>query len=256
MEYRSRGEICSLYVVRRNLLARETGSPFLVRSTGNGTGLLDYHVRDFPNRGPSRDILQGLLLCRYPNCGQCFHSAESSSVHFDCLKVCLLTAGYGTLACITTLATWRRPWRQAPDLYLRNRHPLALPPPALDLSGYQSELLRMIQSYIPSNILWRLNQAQDFAARVTSETTRSRVCLGEISKWARGSSPEFVVDKDSLDVLVTADADGIRKIKRLSRVPSPEEGEFRYAIIKRDQLRKYFVDFKVGCSMYFRSPGC
>ncbi|KAH0593015.1 hypothetical protein MHUMG1_09262 [Metarhizium humberi] len=208
----------------------EIGEPFsLLRGNADSTAF-SRRIGSFifPDYGHLLPNTFGVRLCRKPGCSRCATSAESSTVHSDCLDLvqqkCLLDKYLEQLWIITA---WRVPWRCAPHFHLQETNV------ALDFSKLEDlgisrlrllprEVLHIVYVYSATSLFWRYNSASELARQLPILSSERRsVPLCAVVSWDRGGQLTTSNAINHLPVLrLTIDSWGIKKVERLPEYPA------------------------------------
>jgi hypothetical protein len=149
--------------------------------------------------------VNNMSLYRRPDCRQCAGSAEAATIHSDCLQWFIRECKFeDALDHLWTIAVWRSPWRQAPNLRLADAQvimPDLSAAEALGLPKLRSlppEILQWIRNYSVTSLLWRYSSALDLARGLSKAASESAsknlvsIPLRGISTWKRGELPALV----------------------------------------------------------------
>jgi len=156
--------------------------------------------------------------------------------------------------------SWKIPWRGAPDLHLEHATRTAfIPSLAAEGAGFARlahlppEIVRFIQDYSASSILWTYSSAMDLASQMTGVLPQEGLIsfpLQEVLAWERGGSPLLAARPQRTTIRLTIDVRGIKKIERF--VTSPPYCNWRsdslvFVIVKDDEVADAIMHFKVRC---------
>ncbi|KAI5467578.1 hypothetical protein BGZ63DRAFT_449696 [Mariannaea sp. PMI_226] len=185
-------------------------------------------------------------------------SSEYATVHADCLRLFTRTCRSDDgIHRLWIAACWRRPWFEADPLNLSpGMDIIAAMHRAADvcempqLRSMPNEISQMIWNQTPTISLWRYSSVLQLAAALseTNQIGQILAYLGDVFSWQRGSAP--VIERCSAKPIVrlTIDAQGLRKIERLSEMP--KVGKFRsenmvYIVRPIPDLAGVLVTFRV-----------
>ncbi|KAL6882420.1 hypothetical protein HDV57DRAFT_61021 [Trichoderma longibrachiatum] len=198
-----------------------------------------------PFRLSHRDLMASLVLSRihpdtsfcydHRTCSACAASSEAIALHQDCYEIvtqtCRLKDKQLLLQRLLTVASWRKPWREARPLLL---HPSNVDKPRLNiiarrlglqqLASLPVELADLIFHHSADALLWRGISAWRLADHLASMRDGARppqvMWLREILSWERGGELVTSLSQARPPVVrLTLDADGIRCVESLSSHP-------------------------------------
>lgn len=198
-----------------------------------------------PFRLSHRDLMASLVLSRihpdtsfcydHRTCPACAASSEAIALHQDCYEIvtqtCRLKDKQLLLQRLLTVASWRKPWREARPLLL---HPSNVDKPRLNiiarrlglqqLASLPVELADLIFHHSADALLWRGISAWRLADHLASMRDGARppqvMWLREILSWERGGELVTSLSQARPPVVrLTLDADGIRCVESLSSHP-------------------------------------
>ncbi|KID82755.1 hypothetical protein MGU_09924 [Metarhizium guizhouense ARSEF 977] len=212
----------------------------------------------FPDYGHLPPNTFGVRLCRKPGCSRCATSAESSTVHSDCLDLvqqkCLLDRYLEQLWIITA---WRVPWRHAPHFHLQESNV------ALDFSELEDlgisrlrclprEVLHIVYVYSATSLFWRYNSASELARRLPIlPSERRSVPLCAVVAWDRGGQLTTSNAINHLPVLrLTIDSWGIKKVERLPEYPAFQgwrTENLLFVVLQERDIEGVIAHLKFGC---------
>lgn len=196
---------------------------------------------------------------------------EAASIHLDCFKLFLRECTWkDKLGLLCILATWRLPWRRAPNtLRLRDGiNKLALPCESVmerldlptNITRYPAEVRQIIYQLSWPSPFWHVASLLHLvsnlsAAEAIGDVDSIRLC--DISKWERGQrAPAQCHMRKSSYVRVTIDSRGIREMERLVDFPAfehrPHEAAY-FAFFDERNLHEYTAHFQV---IEYILPGC
>ncbi|KAL7950230.1 hypothetical protein V8C42DRAFT_309859 [Trichoderma barbatum] len=210
-------------------------------------------------------------FCKRPLCYECRTAEEAISVHTDCFQLfeqhCTVGDGEDSTEKkdekyrrLWLAGTRRYAWRETQPLKFPSSTTLAISPEIISkICGFKNtflpEVARMIQSFLPSHIIWRYCSAIQLAQELGSEKAEEAITyeLPKIFSWSRGSPPKLVQDESDVGsfVRIAIDHRGIRSIDRISDTPASTAGEMRasscvFAVEPIEKLSDAKIEFELG----------
>ncbi|KAF5688143.1 hypothetical protein FDENT_4985 [Fusarium denticulatum] len=177
---------------------------------GNEDGLSPSYLTNkflFPESQDVVEIADELILCQSLKCEMCETAHPSVTVHANCYRV--FKQSYcqeDAMDAIWVASAWKAPWRhrppqRKPQLDLTEMALVSIGGPvaeAIGISGLAllpSEVLQMVRSYIPDNLLWRYSPIQNIAEEMSRpfqnpfepQHDTNRFTLAAVKAWKRES---------------------------------------------------------------------
>lgn len=157
------------------------------------------------------------------------------------------------------MATWRNPWRRAPNLHLYDDGPAIIPSVleaaeklAIPLRLLPTEITEIIHGYSSENdLFWRYSSARNLADELsyTVPTTVEFLPLCDLLSWERGGLPVLTTASDCLPVVrLTIDSRGIKGAESLPKDTAEDHyrsDNMRFVVQDRSQLQGILAAFKV-----------
>ncbi|KAI1416945.1 hypothetical protein F5Y13DRAFT_102682 [Hypoxylon sp. FL1857] len=201
--------------------------------------------------------VNGMLLCREPECQICATSPEAVTVHFDCFTLFRRECkSIYLLQRLWIFSAWRVPWRQGPTSVIHDDLtviPAGCPIPIL--ARIPPELVRMIREYSSSSILWRFGLALKLAEQLSTSDAVSgdlvSIPLRDLSSWERGGPlvSRTPNQPEAQCVYLTIDSLGIKKLERIPYAPSYNPHPFKsslFVIAQERYVENITARFKFG----------
>lgn len=157
------------------------------------------------------------------------------------------------------VATWRNPWRRAPNLHLYDDGPAITPSVlaaaeklAIPLRLLPTEVTEIIRGYSSEHdLFWRYSSARSLADELsyTVTTTVEFVPLCELLSWERGGLPVLTTASDCMPVVrLTIDSRGVKRAESLPKDTAEDHhrsDNMRFVVQDRSQLQGILATFKV-----------
>ncbi|KAF5580731.1 hypothetical protein FPANT_9223 [Fusarium pseudoanthophilum] len=175
---------------------------------GNEDGLSPSYLTNKFRFPESQDVVKTageLILCQCPKRKTCERAHPSVTVHANCYRV--FQQSYrreDAMDAIWVASAWKSPWRYRPPqckprLDLTDMTLVSIGGPAAEAIGISglallpSEVLQMVRSYIPDNLLWRYSLIQNIAEEMSRpfqnpfepQHDATRFALAAVKAWKR-----------------------------------------------------------------------
>ncbi|KAF5551722.1 hypothetical protein FNAPI_7328 [Fusarium napiforme] len=243
---------------------------------GNEDGLSPSYLTNKFRFPESQDVVETadeLILCQRLKCNTCEMAHPSVTVHANCYRV--FQQSYrreDAMDAIWVASAWKSPWRyrppqRRPRLDLTDMTLVLIGGPvaeAIGISGLAllpSEVLQMVRSYAPDNLLWRYSLIQNIAEEMSRpfqnpfepQHVATRFALAAVKAWKRESKGiDTTCDEsksESFIVRLTVDCLGLKEIQRLHDWPEynhTRSNTYTYVFFTQGQAGRSFIYSKFG----------
>ncbi|EXA51634.1 hypothetical protein FOQG_03490 [Fusarium oxysporum f. sp. raphani 54005] len=173
---------------------------------------------------------------------------------------------------IWVASAWKFPWRHRPPqrkprLDLTDTTLVSIGGPVAEaicipgLASLPQEVLQMVRSYIPSNLLWRYSHIQGTAEEMSRpfqnllepEQDATRFSLAAVKAWKRGvQGMDAACDESEAELFIvrlTVDCLGLKEIQRLQDWPGYNHirsNTCAYVFFTQEQANSSFISSKFG----------